>query len=335
MKLLGTKYLWVVLFLVPSLVWAEGEDEGWPSMDIPEGYTLVDRIVAQVQGELVTLHEVDDAVSTNVSLGATSSQAGLKERRKEALQALIDERLLLAEAEELQIVVTAEEIEQHLEMTRQRNSWSQEDLKENIARLGMTLDEYREVTRREKVKGKVIGVKVGSRVNVTPAEVQRVLDAEYGGGTYEEEARVSILVRNISPSWTDAQVEEGKRYVAWLRDQAEAAPNRFGDLARKFSEHEATRHYGGDLGYFRKGAFSVPALEAAAFDLPVGTVSPVLETSQGMMIVFVTDRRRGEVRDLEALKSSIFQRLFTEARLRVYQDWLEELRATAFIRTRL
>ena len=71
-----------------------------------------------------------------------------------------------------------------------------------------------------------------------------------------------------------------------------------------------------------------------AFDLPEA-VSEVLETSQGMMIVYVTDRRRGEVRDLEALKNGIFQRLYGEARIRVYQDWIEELRATAFIRTRL
>ena len=325
----------ILVLLVASPVSAEETSEKWSGIEVPEGYVLVDRIVAQVEGQLVTLFEVDKAVNTNLTLGAAAPQAGLEQRRKEALQALMDEQLLLAEAEKLKLMVSAEEVEQHLQATRAQNNWTMEQLRENISRLGMTLDEYREVTRKEKTKSKVIGVKVGSRVSVSASEVQRVLDAEYGGGAYEEEARVSILVRSIAPNWTEAQVAEAKRYAAWLREQASAAPKRFGDLARKFSEHEATRHYGGDLGYFRKGSIALPQLEEAAFRLPVGGVSEVLETAQGLMIVSVTDRRKGEVTDLEGLRNAVFQRLYAEARLKAYRDWLEELRGTAFIRTRL
>jgi len=322
------------IFLVPP-VFGEETPSSWVGIEVPEGYSLVDRIVAQVEGQLVTLYEVDKAVETNLTLGAGSPQAGIEQRRKEALQALMDEQLLLAEAQKLNLVVTAEEIEQHLQATRTQNNWSMEDLRENIARLGMTLDEYREVTRKEKTKSKIIGVKVGSRISVSASEVQRVLDAEYGGGEFEQEARVSILVRSIGPSWTQSQVDEAKRYALWLREQAAAAPNRFGDLARKYSEHEATRHYGGDLGYFRKGSIALPLLEKAAFNVSVGGVSQVLETAQGLMIVAVTDRRQAEVEDKEGLRNAVFQRLYAEARLKAYQDWLEELRATAFIRTRL
>lgn len=325
----------LVLLLCSTLSYADSKGvEDWPAMEIPEGFTLVDQIIAQVQGELVTLYEVDQAVATNLSLSA-SADTEKNSSRKEALKALIDERLILAEAEKLNLSASPDEVEQHLNMTRQQNGWSLADLEENIGRLGMTLDDYREVTRKEKTKGKVIGVKVGSRVTVTPADVQRVLDADYGGGAFEKEARVSILLRGISPAWTNKEVDEGRRYAQWLQSQAEAAPERFGDLARKFSEHEATRNYGGDLGYFRKGAISVPLLEKAAFELGVGEVSSVLETAQGLMIVTVTDRRDAEVRDLSALKESIFQRLYGEARVQAYRAWIAELRESAFVRTRL
>ena len=317
------------LFLTTSLF-----AQSSPTLEVPEGHTLVDRIVAQVETRLITLAEVDQAVITNRNLGIGTS-GGMEARRLEALRALIDEQLILAEAEKLQLGVSDEEVEQHLAQTRAQNSWSEEDLRVNVSRLGMTLDQYREVTRKEKTKAKIIGVKVGSRISVSEEAVQRVLDAEYAGGTMEPEARVSILVRQVPPGATSIEGKEARKYAQWLQSQAEAAPERFGDLARKFSEHEATRLYGGDLGFFKKGAIALPELERAAFELPVGGVSTVLETSQGLMIVHVTERRNAKVENPEALRGTVFNRLYAQQRVQAYEAWLEELRRESFVRITL
>ena len=321
-----------MLFLVP-VTGAFAEESSRP-MEVPEGHELVDRIVAQVETRLITLAEVDQAVITNRNLGIAST-GGMEARRLEALRALIDEQLILAEADKLQLGVSDEEIEQHLAQTRAQNGWTEEDLRVNVGRLGMTVDEYREVTRKEKTKAKIIGVKVGSRVSVSEEAVQRVLDAEYEGGTVEPEARVSILLRQVAPGASQEEAKQARKYAQWIRSQADAAPERFADLARKFSEHEATRLYGGDLGYFKKGAIALPELESAAFNTPVGGVSAVLETAQGLMIVLVTDRRKAAVENPDALRGAVFNRLYAQQRLQAYESWLEELRRDSFVRIKL
>jgi foldase protein PrsA len=60
--------------------------------------------------------------------------------------------------------------------------------------------------------------------------------------------------------------------------------NAFAELARKFSEDEASAKAGGDLGCFARGVM-VDELEKAAFALKVGEVSDVVRTPFGFHII--------------------------------------------------
>ncbi|NUN15537.1 MAG: peptidylprolyl isomerase [Myxococcales bacterium] len=300
----------------------------------PEGYVTADRIAALVGDDIITLHEVDKAATSPGALEPIDG-ANMAEIRQKTLEALIDNLLVLGQAKELGIEATDAEIDDYVTRVKAQNGLSQEQLEENIARLGMTLPEYRELTRKELVRSRTLSVKVRSRINITATDVQRVLDAEFGGGTEQDEVRASILLRRVPPNATMTEINDIRRYIEWIRSQADAAPERFADLARKYSEHDATRLDGGDIGYISQGLLADEALESTLFRTPVGKISNVIATPLGFQIVYVTDKRKTPVKDPEALRDSIYDRLFTEARAKVYETWVKELREQTYVEIRL
>jgi len=64
----------------------------------------------------------------------------------------------------------------------------------------------------------------------------------------------------------------------------------FKELARKFSEDEASAPYGGELGYIKRGAF-IKSFEEVAFSLTPGEISPVIKTDFGYHIIQMIDRK--------------------------------------------
>jgi len=167
---------------------------------------------------------------------------------------------------------------------------------------------------------------------VSETDIQRELDANYEGGKVQDELRISILLRRISESATEAEASEGLRFAHWVHQQVAAAPEHFDDLARKYSEHNSSRLDGGDLGYFTRGMLADPIIERAAFSLEEGGVSELLDSTMGLLIVHVAERRKAPVTDLEALKARVYERLYTQARITAHQEWTRELRAKAYVK---
>jgi len=109
---------------------------------------------------------------------------------------------------------------------------------------------------------------------------------------------------------------EGEEAEAEARAEAEAlllqlrAGADFAALAREQSEDTATAPRGGDLGYRPRGR-SPAAYDEVAFELPVGTVSDVVQTPLGFHIIEVLGTREGDVPEDEA-KLELAEDLYRE-----------------------
>jgi parvulin-like peptidyl-prolyl isomerase len=64
---------------------------------------------------------------------------------------------------------------------------------------------------------------------------------------------------------------------------------RFGKLAKDYSNDEFSSPRGGDLGYQRRGAFE-PAFEAHVWSAPVNQLSEVIQSSYGFHLITILDR---------------------------------------------
>ncbi|MEO6259898.1 MAG: peptidylprolyl isomerase [Thermoanaerobaculia bacterium] len=96
-------------------------------------------------------------------------------------------------------------------------------------------------------------------------------------------------------------------------DQSTAARLRlihFGDAARKYSE-DASASSGGDLGWVTKGQLD-PTFEAAAWKLPLGVISGIVESSFGYHLIVVETREPAGTRAYAKARPEVREFLLTQ-----------------------
>ena len=123
---------------------------------------------------------------------------------------------------------------------------------------------------------------------------------------YKVENRVHvehILFKTIGK--TDAEVAEIRQKAEAVLKQAKSGAN-FEELAKKYSEDDATKPKGGDLGWIVDNQ-TVPEFQQAAFSLPKGSISDLVKTEYGFHIIKVLDREAAHTKSFEEVRDSILQ----------------------------
>jgi parvulin-like peptidyl-prolyl isomerase len=145
---------------------------------------------------------------------------------------------------------------------------------------------------------------------VSDADVARYYSehsAEFNGA---EEVRVSEISAH----------DESKAKKAYAEAKAHAGPagadlNAFRTLVATYSEDEATKQRGGDLGFVSRATTAVPKpVVDAAFGLStVGDVSEPVGVDGGWVVLLLTQKRPGFVKTLAEAKDEIRMRLSRES----------------------
>jgi parvulin-like peptidyl-prolyl isomerase len=155
---------------------------------------------------------------------------------------------------------------------------------------------------------------------VTEADIKKYYDEHQGDFAVPEKVRVRHIVITEQQAGplvkTKEQALERIKQIAAdllshnieLRDAEPTAATRlrliyFSDAARKYSE-DGSASSGGDLGWHAKGELD-PQFEEAAFGLPVGRMSGVVETKFGYHLIFVEDHRPSGTEPYADVRSTV------------------------------
>jgi peptidyl-prolyl cis-trans isomerase D len=122
-----------------------------------------------------------------------------------------------------------------------------------------------------------------------------------------------ILFKTIGK--TDAELAEISAKAQDVLNKAKKGAS-FEDLAKKFSEDDATKPKGGDLGWIVEGQ-TVPEFQQTAFSLPKGSISDLVKTQYGFHIIKVMDRETAHTKSFEEVRDAILPILLDE---KVRQD---------------
>ena len=298
---------------------------------------FMDRIVAVVNNDVITLSELNETIDTIMKRVKQSQQAGgneelINEARKAALNGLINNLLIDQEADRLGIVVTDEDVGRALRDILDEKSLSLDQFREMLAERDATLEDYKEEMRRQIVKVKLIGQEIRSKVGVSKEEI----GAYYAKHREEYEGKEARRIQQILIIVPRGTGEEKKMA---LRDQAEKVLARlkrgesFAQLALEYSQGPAAQA-GGDLGFIERGIM-LPAVDRAAFRLGTGEISDVIESSVGFHIIRIADIRGAGAKHLEEVRDEIIEAIANEKAHKKFEVWIQEQRKKSVIEIRL
>jgi peptidyl-prolyl cis-trans isomerase SurA len=244
---------------------------------------------------------------------------------------MIDDLLLRQEARRLGITVRDEEITNNIQESLRQRKMSLEDLQQVLVKEGSNYEKYREATRNDLIKMRIMQREIRPRVSVTSEEIG--LFYQEHRDEYEGKLRVRMqMIFLPAPAGDDPAVKEQQSVKAQTILKRIRAGEPFEGLANEFTP--ATPRTGGDIGYVEKGTLN-PAIEEVAFGLKPNEISDVIETPQGFYIIRALDRRGGGSLTVKATREDVEERLYRDKMEKKYAEWVVERRQKAHIEIRL
>ena len=276
---------------------------------------VVNRIVATVDGEPITLFELEQFLAN------TRPASGAVDERQ-ALQALVVDRLVAKEIAAKKIQVRDVDVDKYIERIRGANKLSEKDLENALAQEGLTLEKYRAQVKKEIEKVQLLNREIHGRVNVTPEDVERHYEANKKEYLTTAKVHLRHIVLRLDPEAPAAVVEAVQERAKGLRERIVDGKEDFAELAKQYSEDTAASS-GGDLGEIEPGQV-LPEFDKALEKLDEGDVSEPIRTSAGVHILKVEKKVAEGYRPLDEVGPAIKEKLYGKALDERYRRWLEE-----------
>ena len=254
------------------------------------------------------------------------------DKEREALEMLIEKRLIEQEANLLNIKVSEQEVDQAIEDIVRQRALTLSTLRMALAKEGVEFDEYQEQIRDQVLTSKLIRSRVQSQVEVSEEDIIDYYSRNPQLSQKGEEIRVQQILFLVSPTSDQREWEEAYQRAIKVHKRLKEGAD-FAVLAKKYSHDRAARG-GGDLGWVRRGML-LPSFELTAFKLKVGEISEPVRTPLGFHIIKILDRRESEAEPFEKVKERIREHLTQERSERLFRQWLQRLKEGSLIERKL
>jgi peptidyl-prolyl cis-trans isomerase SurA len=288
-------------------------------------------IAAVVGDEVVLISEL--ASATQLITRRFESQRGpippeyRMQIRSDALQGLIDQKLIYDYARSREMAATEEEIDRAINGIAADEGVAEDQIYAAAREQGLTRTAYREELGTQITRMKVLSNVVQGRVSVTEQEVQQLFEERYGS----QAAGLRVRVRHILIPWPDEATEEKRER---MREIAETIRERaiesgaFASLARQYSRAPSAAD--GGLSTFKQGEVA-PEIAEYVFGLPAGEITPVIETAHGLNIFQIVNRFDPADIQYDDVSDALNAELLERKTMPEYERWVEELRENRYV----
>jgi peptidyl-prolyl cis-trans isomerase SurA len=269
-----------------------GVSSAQPAGRVTREPTPADRIVAVVNDEVITLHELQARLDTAI---AQLQKQGTPLPPREVLEGQMLERLVidrvqLQQAKEIGLRIDDSQLEQALQRIAASNKMSFAQFKDALQRDGIAFAKFREEIRDEMTIARVREREVENRIVISEGEIDNYLSGDLAKGNDNEEYEVAHILLRAPESASPEQIQQLKAKADLVLERLGKGED-FGQLAAAYSDAPDGLQ-GGNLG--ARTLDRLPAIFAEAVaDLKAGEVAPLLRSSNGFHIVKLVAKRGG------------------------------------------
>lgn len=280
----------------------------------------IGRVVASVDGEPITMHEVEDlAVQSGNPIPpgefATSPIA------KKALKAVIAQKLIEQEVKKYEDKIDEAQVDRYLTEVRQTKHMSDAQFRQQLQASGLSYEDIRKRARLDLQKAMMIEQQVRGKIEIPKADMQTYYDSHKSDFTVEKERlKLAQILIAVPANATAQQMSAAQKKAEQIRARALKGDD-FNDLARTYSDDDSKSN-GGELGWFEP-ADVMDQILAAVKDLKPGQVSASIRTSHGIHIVKLEDHEVPGVRPLAEVQDKIRAMLTDRETTAKLESWVD------------
>ena len=251
--------------------------------------TAVDRIVAVVDKEIITEADLQERLTyIAIQNRMDPKTPGL---RKQVLDGMIADKLVLAQAIIDSVNVTDEEVTRMLDQQFQnfiRQAGSEQQLEKVYGKpIARMKREYKPEMRKQVLIQRVRQQREAN-IQITRREAEEFYES-YKDSLPKVPEELDLSHIFIIPKPDSALEEQSRKKLNVIRDSIVAGGD-FADFARRYSQ-DGSAPSGGDLGWAKRGVVFVPEFEEAVFALKEKEISPVVKTEFGYHLIQLLERR--------------------------------------------
>lgn len=316
----------------------------------PEARAAVDRIVAVVNGEVITLKQLDSRIN-NLMKSRQGAGMGRDALRSKVLDALIDQELMNQAAKAKGVFVTESDVSLAMESIKQENKLTDAQFRASLAQGGTTVEAFREDLRIELLRNRVLGAQVMSKIVVTDSEVRAFLRGEGPdlgamGGPTGDTRPLRMIIIPLDPRNKAKSMAEGRR----IKEEIEKGLD-FAEAAKKYSKGPG-RDKGGDPGDGATVANLPPEMQQLLYKKGSGQPMDPVEAGNAVVIMSALgdppapapatpsgDKKKKGKNDPDEFsteaKESARRQLERYKMQQRYTEWVKDLKRNAIIRINL
>jgi len=251
----------------------------------------------------------------------------LPDMRKKAVEQVVGAKLLMMEADRLDIQVSNDEIDSRLKQMKD-DVGGEAEYQDVLKKQGIDEGQIIEGIRRGKRMDKLIEKITEGIHDPTEEEIEKHFD-EHAEDYYRQE-RVQaqhILLKPASDKLPDRETTKSK--LMELRNRI-ALGEEFGDIASQFSECPSGKKSGGSLGWFARGMM-IPEFDDAVFAMELDELSDIVETPLGFHLIRMTGYEEGGAVTIDEVSDKVRDFLRHSKRGAVISAYVEDLKSKADI----
>jgi len=283
--------------------------------------TVLESTVAVVNDSIIARSQLEDKIRRELYLRGIIPSEPSSELRRRILDELIEDELLVSEARRKKIEAPPEVIDDFTDrFVRYVESIfpDRDSFLHNIDMNYIDLVDFKKRARTWEERDYLINVLVSTNIIILEKDIQEFEKTLRSEGKSVLRYRLSQIFLKFTPNATEEEKESvTSRALDILRKIQNGAD--FNRMAKEYSEDEATKARGGDLGELKEGKFS-PSIESAVQDMKEGDVSLPITDESGIHLIRL--EQKSDARSL------LFRKKFDEERKKI----LDELRKNAVIR---